>query len=165
MQRTRTKGSKLAGGALSITRPSRYGNPFRIVGMSVVGMNWSELVDWDHGIGAMPDADVLYFESADLLGAVEHAVELYRQLLIVRRQEWEPGRFGKWISDARGRDVACYCPLSGPCHGDPLLEAANAKDLDVEVRHQCNGCGKSFSEQGLRSHQSGRFAAAACRVH
>lgn len=166
VQRTRrTKGSKLHGGAVSITRPSRYGNPFRIVGMSVVGMDWSDVVDWDHGVGAMPEADVLYFEAADLSGAVEHAVELYRQLLAVRQQEWEPARFGKWISGARGRDVACYCPPSAPCHGDPLLEAANALDLDLEVRHTCSGCGKGFTEYGLRSHRSGRFANPACRVH
>jgi hypothetical protein len=25
----------------------------------------------------------------------------------------------------RGRDLACWCPLDGPCHADVLLELAN----------------------------------------
>ena len=27
----------------------------------------------------------------------------------------------------RGKDLACWCPLSQPCHADVLLEIANAK--------------------------------------
>jgi hypothetical protein len=26
----------------------------------------------------------------------------------------------------RGKDLACWCPLDGPCHADVLLEIANA---------------------------------------
>jgi hypothetical protein len=28
--------------------------------------------------------------------------------------------------ELRGRDLACYCPLTEHCHGDILLEVANA---------------------------------------
>lgn len=27
--------------------------------------------------------------------------------------------------DLRGKNLACYCPLSSPCHADVLLEIAN----------------------------------------
>ena len=27
--------------------------------------------------------------------------------------------------ELRGRDLACYCPLNGPCHADVLIEIAN----------------------------------------
>lgn len=164
VQRRRTKGSRLPAGVLCITRPSRYGNPFHIVGRTVVGFKWSDVVEWDQGIGAMPPADVLYAEAADPAGAVDQAVELYRELLAVRRREWEPKRFAKWIIDARGRDVACYCPVTQPCHGDPLLQAVNALDIEVEDRWQCNGCGDVFNTHGLRSHRSSRFAETACRT-
>ncbi len=30
------------------------------------------------------------------------------------------------LSVLRGRDLACWCPLSSPCHADVLLEIANA---------------------------------------
>jgi hypothetical protein len=28
-------------------------------------------------------------------------------------------------AELRGRDLACWCPLDGPCHADVLLEIAN----------------------------------------
>jgi hypothetical protein len=28
-------------------------------------------------------------------------------------------------AELRGRDLACYCPLDGPCHADVLLQIAN----------------------------------------
>jgi hypothetical protein len=48
--------------------------------------------------------------------------------------------FRKWITSSaagkalaadarealRGRNLACWCPLDGPCHADVLLEIANA---------------------------------------
>lgn len=149
---------------MSISRPSRYGNPFRIIGTRVVGMEWSDVVEFDHGIGAMPDTDVVYTEAADRRSAVEHAVDLYRQLLAVRRIEWEPARFAKWVGDARGRDLACYCLVTEPCHGDPLLEVANATDIDDGFWRHCSGCGARFTAHGLLSHHSSRFASPACKA-
>ena len=29
------------------------------------------------------------------------------------------------VEELRGRDLACWCPLDRPCHGDVLLELAN----------------------------------------
>ncbi len=29
-------------------------------------------------------------------------------------------------AELAGKDLACWCPLSSPCHGDVLLELANA---------------------------------------
>lgn len=31
------------------------------------------------------------------------------------------------ISELRGKDLACWCPLDKPCHADVLLEIANAE--------------------------------------
>lgn len=30
------------------------------------------------------------------------------------------------LSELRGHDLACWCPLDQPCHADVLLELANA---------------------------------------
>ena len=30
------------------------------------------------------------------------------------------------MEDLRGKDLACWCPTSQPCHADVLLELANA---------------------------------------
>ena len=29
------------------------------------------------------------------------------------------------VEELRGADLACWCPLDGPCHADVLLERAN----------------------------------------
>lgn len=39
-----------------------------------------------------------------------------------RRLEWLLGH----LADLRGRNVGCWCGLARPCHGDPLMRAANA---------------------------------------
>jgi hypothetical protein len=31
------------------------------------------------------------------------------------------------LCELKGRDLACWCPLDGPCHADVLIEIANAK--------------------------------------
>jgi hypothetical protein len=45
------------------------------------------------------------------------AVEQYRA--------WLPTS-GPDPAELRGRDLACWCPLDGPCHADVLLELANS---------------------------------------
>lgn len=51
-----------------------------------------------------------------------HVVELFREhakaKLIYDRN---------WLTELRGRDLACWCPLNKPCHADVLLEIANAE--------------------------------------
>jgi hypothetical protein len=55
------------------------------------------------------------------LGRAE-AVRRYRTDLLA-------GRLPVTVDDVRrelrGRDLACYCALGEPCHGDVLLEIAN----------------------------------------
>jgi len=45
------------------------------------------------------------------------------------RQDLEAGHLPYTEDDVRrelrGRDLACWCPLDGPCHADVLLEVAN----------------------------------------
>jgi Domain of unknown function (DUF4326) len=52
------------------------------------------------------------------------AVAKYRRDLLA-------GRLRVSAADARrelaGRDLACWCPLDGPCHADVLMEIANKR--------------------------------------
>lgn len=35
---------------------------------------------------------------------------------------------GHWdLTPLRGKNLACWCPIGSPCHGDVLLELANAE--------------------------------------
>jgi Domain of unknown function (DUF4326) len=55
------------------------------------------------------------------------AVELYRQHLA-----GSPHLVAEARTVLRGYDLACWCPLSEPCHADVLLRLAN----DCQVRRQ-----------------------------
>lgn len=48
------------------------------------------------------------------------AVELYREHLRQHPELVESAR-----AELKGVDLACWCPLDGPCHADVLLEVAN----------------------------------------
>jgi hypothetical protein len=64
----------------------------------------------------------------------EMAVECFRDLMRSRLQR-DPDdhpddaayvqRWHDMLAEMRGRDVACWCPLDEPCHGDVWLELAN----------------------------------------
>jgi Domain of unknown function (DUF4326) len=47
------------------------------------------------------------------------------------RRDLLAGKLKVSVEDARrelkGLDLACWCPLDGPCHADVLIEMANAK--------------------------------------
>jgi uncharacterized protein DUF4326 len=47
------------------------------------------------------------------------------------RRDLLAGKLKISVADARrelkGRDLACWCSLDGPCHADVLIEIANAK--------------------------------------
>jgi hypothetical protein len=60
-----------------------------------------------------------------------HPLDLGRAEAVRRyREDLFAGRLAITVEDVRrelrGRDLACYCPLDGPCHADVLLEVANA---------------------------------------
>jgi hypothetical protein len=59
-----------------------------------------------------------------------HPLSLGRPEAVRRyREDLLAGRLAITVEDVRrelrGRDLACYCPLDGPCHADVLLTVAN----------------------------------------
>jgi len=95
LQLRRTKGWQKPPGAVVVSRPSRWGNPFPVDG------------------DAVPDR--------------ETSVRLYR--------EWaatDPPALADVVARLGGRDLLCWCPPAGPCHGDVLLELANPAPSEPE---------------------------------
>lgn len=118
IQLRRTKGWRKPEGAVVVSRPSKWGNPYKVVpahagGWKVVG-NGS--VAWS--------ADETPWTKAR---AAEYAVASFRQIT-------RPNSIrGRDIQIAlAGRDLACWCPLDSPCHADVLLEIANATQDEVD---------------------------------
>lgn len=93
--------------AVIVARPTVYGNPF-------------------------PASPLI----ADRAEARRLAVEAYRAWITqdaLDPDEWEPAEIARHIRAKAaigyrvlaGRDLACWCPLSSPCHADVLLDLAN----------------------------------------
>jgi hypothetical protein len=125
IKRERTAGWR-RGDAIIVDRSSRYGNPFRVVGLTVVAPDDSS------------DTPTLACTSPE--GARKWAANLYDDWLNgtgpdvyrVNGRTYDRRRVLAAIADGTltGRDLACTCPLPEPgqpdhCHGRPLLRRAN----------------------------------------
>lgn len=110
IQRRRTKGWRMPPNTVSVTRPGPFGNPFRASECRDAGFTGT-----DTEIAA-------------------RCVEAFRTWLGPSwrlnwdgpESEYTRDRLMKNLHKLRGKDLACYCGLDQPCHGDVLLELANA---------------------------------------
>jgi hypothetical protein len=101
LQLKRTRGWRLPPGALSVARPTRWGNPFKI------------------------GAELLDYPFRDVFGPVvrdrAHAVEIFAVYARITC-----GYAMLVCHHLAGKDLACWCPPGEPCHANVLLEIANA---------------------------------------
>jgi hypothetical protein len=92
--------------AVIVSRPSKWGNPFRI-----------------------EDAMEAGYADTEAEGRVL-VVDTFREWLVgdTWAQPFRNAERLKMLADLQeldGRDIACWCPLDQPCHGDVLLKLAN----------------------------------------
>jgi hypothetical protein len=111
IQIRRTKGWRMPEGAANVSRPTVWGNLFR-----VGSTNWRPAVDhietgrWDRtNLAPMTLADV---------------IEAHRRMVLRDMQDADYAASLRFA--LAGKDLACWCPLDQPCHADVLLEIANA---------------------------------------
>lgn len=107
----RTRGWTMPEGGISVARPHRWGNPYKI-GQEVVVVRREPL-----GV----------VERLDQAGAVE-----------MLRRDLAAGSLDFTVEDVRrelaGHSLGCYCQEGTPCHGDLLLlVAAGADPASIEV--------------------------------
>lgn len=120
IQLRRTKGWRLPEGAVSVARPTKWGNPYTVAMMRKRIEEVREAFPDDEGI--------------DRLDPQEMAAEaFYADLTRGPDSRWwwygphmDMIRICGSVSELRGKDLACWCPLDQPCHADALLEIANA---------------------------------------
>lgn len=96
IQLSRKRGWKLPPNTVVVSRPSKWGNPWRV------------------GVGSIVHRDgaVLEFERGL---AREHNGRPANGLPSIAQIKTE----------LRGKNLACWCPLDQPCHADVLLQIAN----------------------------------------
>ncbi len=121
IQRKRTKGWRMPEGAIYVGRPSQWGNPISLPGVaaqfpSVDERGIAQMVVRDFAVLARRGQ--LHLPNWRFLNGERGPVSLFYPSIDLIRAE------------LAGRDLACWCPLDFPCHGDVLLELANQPDED-----------------------------------
>lgn len=118
VQRRRTKGYRLPPNTVSVTRPGRWGNPFKGEDGASTGGRQT-LVDHYREWLTTPcrpgrDPGVLERRAAIIPVTSLHGVPFASRPSLdeIRRH-------------LRGKNLACFCPIGQPCHADVLLELAN----------------------------------------
>lgn len=108
VQLSRSKGWKMPPDTVKVDRTTKWGNPYRIT-ESVAGTPLVVFYSSEEGDPArnMKEARAL-------------AVEGFRAWL--QYEGWSDGDIRAELS---GKNLACWCPLDGPCHADVLLAIAN----------------------------------------
>lgn len=109
IQLRRTKGWRKPEGAIVVARPSKWGNPFRVVENQ---FGW--YLD-DGGALFAIGGEVFYPSPSEARAA---AVDEFKHWLGMGMAYPDP-------TELAGHDLACWCPPDQPCHADVLLELAN----------------------------------------
>jgi hypothetical protein len=103
VQRKRTKGWRMPENTVSVCRPGRWGNPWR-----VGGTGWT--IESGGYINREPHGPL----------TVEECVASFRH-----STEHQIAEDPEYLAELRGKDLACWCPMDQSCHADVLLELAN----------------------------------------
>lgn len=114
VQLSRAKGWKMPENTVKVSRPGKWGNPFRVGGYFIVG---------DPG-GAVHRAFRMAWCESDrpdpkftLITDSAMAVAFFTRLMA--------NGYHRDLSALRGKNLACWCRIGTPCHADILLELAN----------------------------------------
>ena len=114
VQLSRKKGWRMPPNTVKVSRPGKWGNP------------WKPAQYWDAGY------------TGSLAVALQHCVDAHREWMI-GKTHWAHGsdlRPRPDVSELRGKNLACWCKLYGenglrvPCHADILLSMANGIPLE-----------------------------------
>jgi hypothetical protein len=108
VQRQRVKGWKMPPDTVSVTRPGRWGNRFKVG--EVVQRFSKEKICETFTIKTNAQAVAFYREYLEGHLANPPAAKIVRA----------------GLEELRGKNLACFCALDQPCHADVLLELANS---------------------------------------
>lgn len=135
IQLSRTKGWRKPEGAIVVSRPSRWGNPFKI-GEPIVEPGWwnrpacpysGRLAVGTHATSS-DIANQPYEYQIRAVHDRQDATKLFRAYAEYHHDDWDPEVIRRELG---GHDLACWCPLPEPgepdwCHAAVLLEISNS---------------------------------------
>lgn len=152
IQLRRSSGWRKPEGAVVVSRPTKWGNPFgyrtrdglaRVPAVETPGAEWEYegrisadgmRHDYHHPDGTITICHVRYMTRAEI-------VQTYRAALLTSPESY----LGRWVGkhpnqrreyitvdhvrrELAGKDLCCWCPLSEPCHADVLLRVAAGEE-------------------------------------
>ena len=105
---------------VSVCRPGKWGNPFKVGGYFKVGGEstplgrflWMQRCIWEPA-----DIEDALATGFVLIESQAQAVEMFQRLM--NASPWN-------VDDLRGKNLACFCKPGSPCHADVLLGLANS---------------------------------------
>lgn len=138
----RASGWRKPDGMVVVSRPSKWGNPFRYRTTHALarvpaldGSSWEyegrisangALHPYHHPDGHVTEHNIRYMTRAECVDLYHRALTRPTpQLRLWNHQDQT------WVTvedvqrELTGRDLACWCPLDVPCHADVLLKLAN----------------------------------------
>lgn len=122
VQRKRTKGWRMPENTIYVGRPTKYGNPLKLIGDTiyidasyrrkvfdkwVISREYSDIDDLMHLFWLIARGTLC--ADPDL----EHWAKIYRE--------------NNFLTELKGKNLACFCNLGKQCHADVLIELANEK--------------------------------------
>lgn len=115
IQLSRKKGWRKPENTVVVARPSKWGNPFAVGhGYSIIDAT-GVIVDLTGRYPVyIPDSGVAVAFYRDWMADQIRIVGLHRRPALAEIR-----------TALAGKNLACWCPLSLPCHADVLLEIAN----------------------------------------
>lgn len=93
-----------------VSRPSRFGNPFKWNKHKVEGWTEAQHKAW----------------------AVEQFREWLMGEMIGKHYPEKKKYILDHLHDLRGKNLACYCKPDEPCHADVLLKLANTQEVEAQ---------------------------------
>lgn len=120
VQLSRRRGYRKPEGAVVVARPSRWGNPFRVV---PADGGWFVEIEGIRVNGVRPAK----------AWSIDRAVALFRDCLESEEVWSRYPTVDEIRAELAGKDLACWCPLPAPgkpdtCHAAVLLELASQGD-------------------------------------
>lgn len=103
VQLRRAKGWKMPPDTVSVARPGKFGNPFKVGELRPVP----------------PDG-------VESPRTAAEAVRGFSDWIATPGN----GMLELAMRDLRGKNLACFCPLDAPCHADVLLDLVNREPLE-----------------------------------
>ena len=103
IQLSRKRGWRKPEGAVVVSRPSKFGNPFRVIPKNATAVFAQAMRVTGFGCDSHAEA-----------------VDKFREMLMR-----SPNLCSRIVTELAGKDLCCFCPLDRPCHADALLELSN----------------------------------------